>query len=313
MLAEKLSSDKSKYSLETVTSEKPVEISVEFIEWRDLSTFVRCGIDGDQVDNLKAAYEADAEVPPVDMFAEKESESKSGKPSDRLRYYIGDSWHRFHAVRELGRVVISAVVHAGGRREALKFALGANAAHGLRLTNRDKRKAVELALREFPTLSNRAIAELCRVSHVMVNDVRKQVEESSTCAQAMSGRAYDSQPENCAQNTAANHVRAHTGLDGKRYPAKMGQATQLDFFELVGREWAPVVKSFDLTIRSVAWLDERVTPERKLEAISSIRRQLDDMRAQLSERERAIKSGIGQQSIETTAPKPANQMEGAFA
>ena len=285
------------------------EISLDFIEWRDLSTFVRCGIDGDQVENLKAAYEAEADVPPVDLFAERTSASskndtgsaecdaggaRNAQPqTGRVRYCIADGWHRFYAVRELGRPVISAIVHVGGRHEALKFALGANAAHGLRRTNKDKRKAVEIALREYPKLSNRAIADLCRVSHVMVNDIRKEVEESSTCdcgaansCKESPGSIYDERLQ------VSNACKCRTGLDGKHYPVKVPASLQLDFFELVGREWAPVVKSFDLTIKSVVWLDDRVEAEKKLEAISSMRRQLDYMRAQLAERERTIKAGL---------------------
>ena len=249
-----------------------MEVSLDFIERRDLSTFVRCGIDGDQVNNLKAAYAAGESVPPVDLFAARDpdgaSEDGAADHEDRVRYYIGDGWHRFHAVRELGRPVIPAVVHVGGRREALKCALGANSGFGLRRTNKDKRKAVEVAVREFPTLSNRAVAELCKVSHEMVNSIRVQLADSAS---------------------------SRVGRDGKtRHVASaQNESGQTDFFELLGREWSPVVKSFDLTIESVAWLDERVQPEKKLEAISAMRRQLDDMRARLSERERAIKSGIG--------------------
>lgn len=261
MLTEKRISDKSKSLLCASTPSDMVEITLEFIKWRDLSTFVRCEIDGDQVNNLKAAYEASEYVPPVDLFASKTSDT------GKMNYFIGDGWHRFHALRELGRAVIPAIVHPGGQREALKCALGANSGYGLRRTNKDKRKAVEVAIREFPRLSNRAVAELCKVSHEMVNALRIQLTESAS---------------------------SRVGRDGKtRHVAERNSKDQLEFFELLGREWTPVVKSFDLTIQSVAWLDERVQPERKLEAISSMRRQLDDMRARLAERERAIKAEIG--------------------
>ena len=249
------------------------EVSLEFIEWRDLSTFVRYAVDGDQISNMKAAYEAGENVPPVDLFTEKALEDESGEPSGRLIYYIGDGWHRFHALRELGRAVIVAVVHAGGRREALKYALGANAMHGLRRTNKDKRKAVEVAVREFSTLSNRAIADMCHVGPSLVNDVRPQLPDSGSSRIGKDGKS-------------------RRVVDSELAVTVNKPSSQLEFFELLGREWEPVVKSFDLTIQSVAWLDERVAPEKKLEAISAIRRQLDGMRAQLAERERAIKTGL---------------------
>jgi uncharacterized ParB-like nuclease family protein len=244
-----------------------VEIALDSIEWRDLSTFIRCGVDGDQVENLKAAYTSGTWVPPVTLFAERTVEDGSKEQKGTVRYYIGDGWHRFHALRELGRAVIPAIVHEGGRREALKCALGANTGFGLRRTNKDKRKAVEVAIREFPRLSSRAVAELCKVSHEMVNALRSQLADSASC---------------------------RVGRDGKtRHVAERDTSEQLDFFELLGREWAPVMKSFDLTIESVAWLDNRVVPEKKLEAISAMRKQLDDMRCRLAERERAIKAGMG--------------------
>jgi hypothetical protein len=67
------------------------------------------------------------------------------------------------------------------------------------------------------------------------------------------------------------------------------------------------LKSFDLTIKSVVWLDDRVEAEKKLEAISSMRRQLDSMRVQLGERERIIKAGIGRHgsmAMGDGGPKP---------
>lgn len=56
-----------------------------------------------------------------------------------------------------------------GAIEPLKHALGANAAHGHQRTNADKRRCVEIALREFAGMSNRAIADMCGVSADLVD------------------------------------------------------------------------------------------------------------------------------------------------
>jgi hypothetical protein len=180
------------YSHPGAVPSKAKDISLDFIEWHDLLTFVRYAVDGDQVNNLKAAYEAGENVPPVDLFEarvpEKTSDDGLENPEQRIRYFIGDGWHRFHALRELGHAVIPAIVHSGGRREALKCALGANSGFGLRRTNKDKRKAVEVAIREFARLSNRAIAELCKVSHEMVNSIRAQLADSASCVSAKMGK-----------------------------------------------------------------------------------------------------------------------------
>ena len=74
------------------------------------------------------------------------------------------------------------------------MALGSNALHGHRRTNADKRRCVEIALREFPGLSSRAIAQTCGVSIDTVCRIRpEQVSESDTSTR--------------------------TGQDGKQYPA----------------------------------------------------------------------------------------------
>lgn len=67
-----------------------------------------------------------------------------------------------------------------GRQDALKHALAANIQHGQRRTNADKRRCVEVALVEFSTLSSRAIAELCGVSHRFVDGIRPQVATVAT-------------------------------------------------------------------------------------------------------------------------------------
>lgn len=81
----------------------------------------------------------------------------------------------------------------GGRIDALKAALSANAAHGIRRGNADKRRAVEIALREFGKLSSRQIAEMCGVSHEMVGRLRP-LEESA-------------------------NAQTRTTADGREYPA----------------------------------------------------------------------------------------------
>jgi hypothetical protein len=107
------------------------------------------------------------------------------------------------AAKQMGAIDIDANWHAGGRVEALRHALGANAVHGQRRTNADKRRCVELAIREFPDLSSRALAELCGVGDQLVRTVKPdmQVRDSRTSPTV-------------------------TGSDGKKYPARMpGAAT----------------------------------------------------------------------------------------
>ena len=69
---------------------------------------------------------------------------------DGAAYWLADGFHRIEAYRKVGVSVgdtlVPAIVHAGARRDAILHAAGANARHGLRRTNADKRRAVETVL-----------------------------------------------------------------------------------------------------------------------------------------------------------------------
>lgn len=93
--------------------------------------------------------------------------------------YVTDGFCRVLAAQNVGKSRIEAIVTVGTWKDALRAACGANAAHGLRRTNADKRKATEIALREFPDESDRAIALMVGVSHTYVQNLRKPTKEAS--------------------------------------------------------------------------------------------------------------------------------------
>lgn len=96
---------------------------------------------------------------------------------DGAKYWLADGFHRLNAAVRAGLDAIPAEVRAGTRRDAILHAAGANAAHGLRRTNDDKRRAAETLLRdsEWSQWSDRAIAEACGVSPVFVGKLRKEL------------------------------------------------------------------------------------------------------------------------------------------
>ncbi len=129
----------------------------------DAGTQVRAGLNDATVADYAEAQAAGAKFPPVIVFY------------DGSRYVAADGFHRIAAALRIGAAHIEGDVRKGGKTEALKFALGCNAHHGLRRTNADKRHAVELALREFPKASLPVISQMCLVSEELVTEVKKQL------------------------------------------------------------------------------------------------------------------------------------------
>lgn len=147
------------------TPQAPSDFPLDRIDATATDLQIRTETDGDQIDNLRDALQAGAQLPPVDLYLSADGETA----------YIADGWHRYHAHREAKCKTIPAILHPGGKPAALKHALGANADHGLRRTNRDKRNAVKIALREFPKMSAREVAKTCAVTHPFVLKIQKEV------------------------------------------------------------------------------------------------------------------------------------------
>jgi hypothetical protein len=67
---------------------------------------------------------------------------------DGAEYWLADGFHWIIAAEELGLAEIDTDVREGTQRDAILYAVGANAAHGLKRTNRDKRNAVTILLKD---------------------------------------------------------------------------------------------------------------------------------------------------------------------
>lgn len=130
-------------------------------------TQVRRFLDPKMIEAYTEDMQAGAVFPAIIVFAEKGSE----------RYVLADGFHRLAAAKAAGRDEIACEVHEGRAHDALKYALGANDAHGFRRSNRDKRNAVEIALKdpEWSQWSATDVAALCRVSDNFVRKVREEL------------------------------------------------------------------------------------------------------------------------------------------
>lgn len=111
-----------------------------------------------------------AQFPPVVAF---------GDGSDG--YWLADGYHRWHAASIAGLETIDCDVRPGGRREAILHSVGANAEHGWRRSNEDKRRAVQtlLADPEWAAWSDREIARRCGVDGKTVAGLRPRASAES--------------------------------------------------------------------------------------------------------------------------------------
>src|SRR3954452_13886573 len=86
------------------------------------------------IEEYYLAMKDGAEFPPVVVF------------HDGADHWLADGFHRVHARRRTGHGDIPADIRQGTKRDAILHSLSANAAHGLRRTNEEKRRAVERML-----------------------------------------------------------------------------------------------------------------------------------------------------------------------
>lgn len=96
---------------------------------------------------------------------------------DQVTHWLADGFHRFYGARGAGLKKVECYVKAGGLRDAILYSCGANAAHGLRRTNFDKRRAVAKLIEdtEWAQWSDAEIARHCCVTQPFVGKIRKEV------------------------------------------------------------------------------------------------------------------------------------------
>lgn len=129
----------------------------------DLGTQMRVQSDQQTTLEYVQAYLDGDDMPPVVVFRTPEGD------------ILADGFHRLEAAEAAKLETIEADVREGTRRDAILYAVGANAHHGLRRTNADKRRAIEtlLADDEWCQWSDREIARKTGVHHETVGEVRR--------------------------------------------------------------------------------------------------------------------------------------------
>lgn len=118
----------------------------------DGGTQCRAELSQDYIAGMAEAWSDGAKIPAVVVF------------HDGSAYWLADGFHRYHAAQKCDFRDIEAEIHSGTRTDAVRYALGANSAHGQPRTGADKQRAIEIALREFPKLSSEELGKICAVS-----------------------------------------------------------------------------------------------------------------------------------------------------
>lgn len=147
-------------------------------------------------ESINADVVADYELSLFEGANEKRMTSQSKKPDpiqpallraapgSTAGYYILDGWHRIAAAEKKGVLEIGVTIYNSNRmyseQEARLMAATVNAAHGLRRSSADKRKAVTIFLTDDPTRSDALIARLASVSNSLVAVTRQELVEAGT-------------------------------------------------------------------------------------------------------------------------------------
>lgn len=151
--------------MKTIPTPTQKSICIKLSDIRaDAGTQIRANINTDTVDEYaNDMQDVSNKFPPIVLFQHGDD------------YILADGFHRLMAASRNGFKDILADVYQGTREDALRFALSANGQHGLRRTTSDKRRSIDLALHQWPNLSDRELARMCAVSPSSVGSLRHEL------------------------------------------------------------------------------------------------------------------------------------------
>lgn len=159
----------------------------------DGGTQIREAVDDDVVNDYAALMANQVYLPPLCVFHDGDD------------YWLVDGFHRWQALKKNGRSEALCQAYDGSLRDARLAAVRSNHAHGLRRTNADKRRAVEILLTDAEWVGKglRWIAEMAGVSPSFVSSIRCQVSTVNTF-----------------QKRGSEAPALTEGRDGKLYPQR---------------------------------------------------------------------------------------------
>lgn len=190
-----------------------VELAMDLIRM-DPALQPRVSLDEETIKEYAELAAVGESMPPIITFFDGET------------YWPGDGWHRYHGRKRAGKLTILAEVREGTRRDAILYAAGANAKHGLKRSNADKHRAVSVLLADpvWQTWSDGKIARQCGVSDRFVSKIRPKVAPSTNGSEI---RTFERGGKVIQMDVTKIGQKAGGGIDGaKPEDPKDGQEDQ---------------------------------------------------------------------------------------
>lgn len=143
------------------------------------------------------------------------------------KFWLADGFHRYYAAKTAGLETFNCDVRPGSLRDAILFSCGANASHGLRRTNDDKRRAVVKLLddAEWASWSDSEIARHCAVDAGTVAKYRKEMAAHTSEIGSMERTfTHPKTGEPAVMNVASIGRGTAAAEDDARKPARIAEA-----------------------------------------------------------------------------------------
>ena len=187
----------------------------------DGDTQSRVSLDQNLVNEYSEAMSSGAKFPPIVVF------------NDGTDRWLADGFHRIYATRQAGLDEINADMKPGGRRDALLYSMKANATHGARRTNEDKRRAVKMAFkflleegRSLDSITNVEVAGMAAVNETTVARNRTVIASELDATPAKPDEPNEIKTLNLNQTSAlAELARLQAEIDSLQASKEKDQTT----------------------------------------------------------------------------------------
>lgn len=235
-------------------------------------------IDQDQINTYAEAMERGDKFPEVTVYF------------NGLEYYLADGFHRYFAIKKLGKTSIAATIVTGTLRDAILYSKGANADNGLNRSNATKRKVVNDMLDDFEWQfwSNAQIAQACRVSAEFVRQIKAERGIKTETIKYKMGKKVYERPNKTVINTKAEPIPPKKEEEEFAYDPKeellQSLATENDNLkdQLAVKKMDGTPEEKKLAADTIAELRERIRVlEAELEAVKSTRNSYQTENGQL--------------------------------